>query len=386
MIRMPRLPLVALLTVLGATAVPAQQPPAAPPALPVYASTDKADDVLRTLDQWLGAMAGRDAFGGVVMVARDGRVLLSRVAGMADERAKVPNAPDTRFGLASVGKMFTAVAIGQLLDAGKLSLTDTVGKFLPGYPNEEVRRRVTIAHLLTHTSGLGSFFNDRYEATRGTLFTLADYLPLFERDTLLARPGTQWNYSNSGYLLLGRIIEVVAKESYYEYVRRHIFDRAGMRNTGFYDRTGGTPRGAIGYDQPDSSGRRVDNLGMRELRGSSAGGGYSTAADMVAFMAALMGDRLLRPETRVRFTTGKVDEIAGRSRYGYGFSIRVRGDTAMAIGHTGGFPGTANQVFYFPKGRYALVVLMNRTGPRDGAVLTETGKAMVQLVGRAEGQ
>src|SRR5687767_14055062 len=139
---------------LATTTASAQQPTAARAARPTYAPGDSPEAMLEQFDRWLSTKAATDSFSGVVAIARDGKILYSRAAGIADERTKVPITLDTRFTLASLGKMFTAVAIGQLLDQGRLSLTDTVAKFLPDFPNRDARR-VTIEQLLAHTSGLG---------------------------------------------------------------------------------------------------------------------------------------------------------------------------------------------------------------------------------------
>jgi len=312
----------------------------------------------------------------VVAIARNGKVLYSRAAGVADERTKAPITLDTRFTLASLGKMFTAVAIGQLLDQRKLALTDTVAKFLPDFPNRDARR-VTIAQLLSHTSGLGSYCNERYEAQREGLFTLADYVPLFADEPLRFAPGERFGYSNSGYIVLGRIVETVSGLAFDDYLKRNIFDRAGMRNTGYYDRLGHTPNGAVGYSR-GADGQLHDNLGTRELRGSSAGGGYSTAADLAAFVSALVENRLMRRETRELFTSAHSDGPFGPKSYGFGFMRRIRRDTLTAIGHTGGAPGMTAQAFYNDQG-YALVVLLNRSGQAVGPVMSEAARALDRL-------
>jgi CubicO group peptidase (beta-lactamase class C family) len=288
----------------------------------------------------------------------------------------IPNGTRTRFTLASMGKMFTAVSIGQLVDAGKIALADTLGKFLPDFPNAGARK-VTVAQLLYHSSGFGSYWNDRYTDRRASLMTLSDYVPLFSPEPLQFTPGSRFGYSNVGYIMLGRIVEVASGMSYYDYVKRNVFDKAGMQNTGYYDRTGTAPNAAIGYyhESRDGSGPWRDNLDQRELRGSSAGGGYSTAADMVAFLDALMHDRLITAETRELFTTQKGDGPFGPKSYGYGFMMRNRGDTVVAIGHTGGFPGMTNQAFYYVKSGVMLVVLLNESSPGGNAVMAEAARA-----------
>jgi CubicO group peptidase (beta-lactamase class C family) len=335
--------------------------------------------VLDKLGRWLDAMAATDSMPGMVAIADNGKIVFSRVAGIADERTKAPNTPDTRFTLASLGKMFAAVSVAQLVEQDKVALADTVGKFLPDFPNRDVRR-VTVHQLLTHTSGLGLYWNDRYVARRASLYTLADYVPLFADDTLLFAPGSRFGYSNNGYIVLGRIVEAASGMSYYDYVKRNVFDRAGMPNTGHYDRSGGTPNGAVGYSR-DASGALQDNLGLRELRGSSAGGGYSTAADLVTFMDAIAGGRLIRAETREQFIEGRSDGPFGPRSYGYGFMLRLRQGKLLSYGHTGGFSGMTAQAFHYPGSGRTLVVLLNRSGPVAAAVMSESTRALAAMSG-----
>ena len=367
---------------LCASAAAAQQTDVASIARPVYAAGEPADTIIAKLDRWLLKMSVADSASGIVTIVGGApRQSYTRAFGLADRRSRTPIGSDTRFTLASMGKMFTAVSIAQLVDAGKLALTDTLGKFLPGYPNADARR-VTVAQLLNHSSGLGTYWNDRYTERRTSLLTLSDYVPLFSSDPLQFTPGSRFGYSNVGYILLGRIIEVVSGMSYYDYVKRNIFDKAEMSNTGHYDKTGTTPNGAIGYyrEARDGSGPLRDNLDQRELRGSSAGGGYSTARDMVAFLDALWHDRLTSSKTRELFTAAKGDGPFGPNSYGYGFMMRNRGDTVLAIGHTGGFPGMTNQAFYYLKSGVRLVVLLNQSSPGGNAVMSEAARA-AELIG-----
>ena len=364
---------------LGMTVLLAQTATAQITARPVYAPDDSRAVILEKFGRFLDALVITDSLSGVVAIAQHGKVVLSRVSGIADERTKVPIAMDTRFTLASLGKMFTAVAIAQLVEQGKVALSDTVGKFLPDYPNRDVARRVTVEHLLTHTSGLGTYWNDRYVGRRTSLVALADYVPIFGTDPLLFTPGERWEYSNAGYIVLGRIVEAVSGMSYFDYTKRHIFERARMPNTGYYDQTGETRNGAVGYFRASPDAALRDNLDQRELRGSSAGGGYSTAPDLVAFLDALFGNRLIEQETRERFTSGKVDGPFGVKRYGYGFILRPARDTVTGYGHTGGFSGMATQAFHYPGRGYSLVVLLNRSGPVTGPVMGEASRAVSAL-------
>ena len=368
---------------LVAGAAVAQQPDIPGIGRPHYIAGEPADSIIAKFDRWLVKMSIADSASGVVTIAGGApRQGYTRAVGLADRGKAIPNGSDTRFSLASMGKMFTAVSIAQLIDAGKVALTDTLGKFLPDFPNADARR-VTVAQLLYHSSGFGTYWNDRYWQHRASLVTLSDYVPLFSSDPLQFTPGSRFGYSNVGYIMLGRIVEVVSGMSYYDYVKHNVFDRAGMRNTGYYDNTGSAPNAAIGYyhEARDGSGPLRDNLDQRELRGSSAGGGYSTGADMAAFLDALMHDRLMSAKTRELFTTAKGDGPFGPNSYGYGFMMRNRGDTVVAIGHTGGFPGMTTQAFYYMKSGVRLVVLLNQTSPGGNAVMGEAARA-AERIGR----
>ena len=372
-----------LLSALMAARLSAQTT-AAGASRPDYAAAATPEQVLRQFGDWLDQRIATGGFSGAVAIARDGKILRSWVAGMADEQQHRPNKESTRFELASTGKMFTAVAVAQLLEQGKLALTDTVGRFLPDYPNARVRSQVTVAQLLAHTSGLGNFLSSTdYAAHRGQLSSLADYVPLFAGDSLAFPPGTAWSYSNSGYIVLGRIIESVSGMTYYDYVEHDVFERAGMHNSGFYSSGGRASDEAIGYFRADTASTQwSDNLSLRERHGSSAGGGYSTLADLVAFMDALTHHRLVSEETLTLFTTPKTDDgpFGRKSKsYGYGFVLRAHGDSVIAFGHTGGFPGTLTQAFAYPHCRCTLVVLANRSDPTAGMVMGEAAKAMGTL-------
>ena len=159
-------------------------------------------------------LAARERFSGTILIARNGRILLQQAFGYADRAFKAPNHLETRFNLGSMGKMFTAVAILQLVEQGRLSLDQTVAELLPDYPDAAAAKKIRLTHLLTHTSGLGNIFGPRYEATpKDHLDRLSDYLPLIAEQQLAFEPGERWSYSNAGFLVLGLIIEKVAGQS-----------------------------------------------------------------------------------------------------------------------------------------------------------------------------
>ena len=163
-----------------------------------------------------------------MLLAKDGKPIFTGAYGMADREKKIPNTLNTKFRIGSMNKMFTAVSILQLVEAGKISLSDPVGKYLADYPNKDIATKVTIQQLLTHTGGTGDFFGPQFDAHRLELKTLQDYLKLYGERAPEFEPGSRWEYSNYRFLMLGVIVERVSGKSYYDYVSENIYKPAGM--------------------------------------------------------------------------------------------------------------------------------------------------------------
>jgi CubicO group peptidase (beta-lactamase class C family) len=242
-----------------------------------------------------------DLFSGVVLLAEGEKIILHEARGLASVEYGAANRPDTRFNLGSINKIFTRLAIGQLIEKGKVSLADRIGRFLPDFPNREAAEKVTIGQLLDMTSGIGDFFGQRFADTpKDRIRSLADYLPLFAAEPLLFAPGSQRRYSNGGYVVLGLIVEKASGMSYFDYVREHIYAPAGMTATGHFEADVPEPNVASGYTRNWDDGShekeaRRSNIHTRPARGSSAGGGYSTAMDLFRFARALRAGLLLGP-------------------------------------------------------------------------------------------
>lgn len=324
-------------------------------------------DLAAELDAYLADLAGKGEFSGVVLLTRGSETLFSKAYGLADRERNLPNQIDTKFNLASMNKMFTGVAVAQLAEKGRLSFDDKVGRHLPGYPNREVAEKVTIHHLLTHTSGMGSYWNPKYEAVKDRLRTLGDFLPAFADEPLAFTPGERFEYSNAGYVVLGLIVEKVSGESYADYVRKHIHEPAGMTDTAFHPKDQDVPNRAIGYQTlqgfggpPLAGGPRPNTAELGRI-GSSAGGGYSTAPDLLKFATALREHRLLSPKMTETVLTGKVSMPAGPGmnvQYGYGFGEEKEGGRRV-VGHNGGSPGVRGQLDVGLDDGTTLVILSN---------------------------
>jgi D-alanyl-D-alanine carboxypeptidase len=267
---------------------------------------------VKQLQSYVSAATARGFFSGTVLVAKNGVPIFDQSFGMASIEYGVANTPQTLFNIGSIGKFFTKVAIGQLMQQGKLSGSDTIGKWLPDYPNAAAKT-ATIQQLVDMTSGIGDIFTPKFEQTPpGNFRALEDYLPTFATDPLLFAPGTGNQYSNGGYLVLGLIIQKASGESYYDYVAQHIFEPAGMTNTG-YPFADDVMRGrATGYSRPGPDEPQRTTTFMEPARGSSAGGAFSTAGDMLRFATALRSEKLLDATyTKWALPSGRSFGVAG---------------------------------------------------------------------------
>ncbi len=314
------------------------------------------------LQEFMDDLVSRDEFSGTVLVAKEGKPVFKQAYGLASKRFSVPNRVDTKFNLGSMNKMFTGVSICQLAEQGKLSFDDKVIKHLPDYPNREVAEKVTIHQLLTHTSGMGVYWNDKYAATWSTIRTLDQLLPTFVDDPLQFKPGSQFGYSNCGPVVLGLIIERITGQTYYDYVRDHVYKPAGMINTDCYAMDQPVPNLAIGYTHLDDNNEAVDgprrnNLFSHTLKGGPAGGGFSTVEDMLRFSLAIQEHKLLSPEMTETLLSGKVSQGQGFS-YAYLFGDEM-GNGHRHVGHNGGAPGVSAEFCFYPDLGYTAVVLSN---------------------------
>ena len=251
-------------------------------------------DFLPTVEKYLADQTAADKFSGVVLIAENDKPTFVRAYGLANKENKTSNNTDTKFNLGSINKIFTRIAIGQLIKAGKISLDDKLGKYLPDYPNKDAGEKVTIRHLVTMKSGIGDFFGEKFMAMpKDKLRTNGDYIPLFAEQPLAFEPGTNQGYSNGGYILLGAIIEKVTGKSYYDYVRENIFNVAGMKNTDSYESDKLPANTAFGYTNQNPKNEWVNNRSFHGFRGSAAGGGYSNAEDLLKFSAAVKSGKLI---------------------------------------------------------------------------------------------
>ncbi len=316
-------------------------------------------DALAALRSKLQQDAAADRFAGAILVAKHGKPIFGEAYGLADRDKKIPNTLETRFRIGSMNKMFTATAVLQLVQAGKVKLTEPLSTYLPDYPNKEIASNVTIHQLLTHTGGTGDIFCPEFEAHRLELRTLDDYLKLYGTRAPEFEPGSRWAYSNYGFLLLGAVIERVSGESYYDYVRDHVYRPAGMIATGSEPESEAVPGRSVGYMK--DGGAWQPNTGTLPYRGTSAGGGYSTVEDLLRFANALETHKLLDAHHTDLLTTGKVATPMD-GKYAYGFGEQMRGGI-RCFGHGGGAPGMNGDLEICPQSGFTVAVLANMDPP-----------------------
>jgi CubicO group peptidase (beta-lactamase class C family) len=328
------------------------------------AEVDKMSEgeIIQDLNNYLEELFIEDEFSGAVLVANQGNVLYKKAYGLASKRYLIPNRTDTKFNLGSMNKMFTGVAVVQLAEKGLLDFQDKVGKYWPEYPNPEVAEKVSIHHLLTHTSGMGSYFNQQFvSAAKERYRQIIDYLPLFVDEPLRFEPGTRWEYSNSGFMLLGALIERISGQDYFDYVRDNIYIPAGMTNTDAYEMDDDSVHNlAMGYTRMTArAGKRINNIFLHSFKGGPAGGGFSTVEDLLRFDQALRQHNLLSTESLDTLLTNKVADLESEHRdYAYGFGDH-RDYGTRVVGHGGGFPGINSKLDMYLDLGYTVAVMSN---------------------------
>jgi CubicO group peptidase (beta-lactamase class C family) len=317
-----------------------------------------AQDNLSRMEQVVQSYVSSKQFMGSVLVARGETVLLDKGYGFANLEWDIPNSPTTKFRLGSVTKQFTAASIFLLEERGKLKVDDPVKKYMPDAPS--AWDKVTIYNLLTHTSGIPSFtgFPD-YESTEAIPTTPEKLVARFRDKPLEFQPGEKWNYSNSGYALLGYLIEKISGESYAKFVQDNIFTPLGMKDSGYDSNTAIIPHRAAGYT-PGADGPQ--NTGFIHMSiPFSAGALYSTTEDLLRWEQGLFGGKVLSPASLQKMTTPFLHDYA----CGLGVST-VRG--RKLIDHGGGIEGFSTQLSYYPEDKLTVVVLGNLNGSAPGEI------------------
>jgi CubicO group peptidase (beta-lactamase class C family) len=310
-------------------------------------------------------LAENDAFSGAVLIAKGNKVLFEFAVGESSKRYHTTNDLNTKINLGSMNKMFTATAILKLVEQGKLSLADTISKFVDtSWFDMSILDKITVHQLLTHTSGLGNFFNNDFiNGSRDLFRNVNDFKKLVAHDTLKFEPGTQFEYSNVGFVLLGSIIENITNMSYFEYMRVNIFSPLGMDNTDCFEMDIPIENLAIGYIVADNKVGWHNNIFLHVIKGGPSGGGFSTVKDLHKFAIALLENKIISENSiKLLWSThqnaGHFGEGLGYESYGYGTMINTE-KNKQALGHLGGFPGISAGFTVFPKNEYIICVLSN---------------------------
>lgn len=319
-----------------------------------------AQDLAPKFDEYLGEITKQGRFTGSVLVSRDGKEIFSKGYGLANAEFDIPNTPNTKFRLGSVTKQFTAVSILLLQERGKLSVQDSVCKFFDTCP--EAWKEVTVHHLLTHTGGLPNFTNfPDYTKTMMIPTSMESLIARFKDKPLDFKPGEKWNYSNSGYVTLGYIVEKVAGESYESFVRKNVFDPLKMTNTGYDHHETILKNRATGYSL--GKGLKVNSLPIDMTIPHGAGALYSTVEDLFLWNEALFSDKLLSAKSREAMMT----PVKNGYGYGIGMNEQLKRKT---VSHSGGINGFSTILVRFPEEKITIVVLRNADygSPNPGKV------------------
>ncbi|MDX1702525.1 MAG: serine hydrolase domain-containing protein, partial [Melioribacteraceae bacterium] len=334
--------------------------------------------IVNRLDFLMDLLEKDEEFSGVVAIEKDDKRMYQRVVGHANKSYNISNKIDTKFNIASVGKIFTGVAITQLVERGLLSFDDTLGKFIgPEWLNPEVSNKILIKHLLTHTSGLGDYFKDAYSQNKEPVFRRhSDYKSLISDDSLNFEPGSNFSYSNTGMLLLGVVIENITKVDYFEFLKQNIFEPAGMLNSYGYFKDRPVSNRATGYTKI-YEGNNVNwdnNQFTRIMRGTASGGVYSTAEDLLKFARAIKMNKLLSEKYVDLLYEGRPELKA--SFHSYAFFLES-GNNGKVLSHKGDGRGMNCQFKLYLDSGYTIVVLSNYSAPSANIV----ANAIEQLMG-----
>lgn len=319
-------------------------------------------DGIRTL---LQEKCAQNQFSGAILIAKGERLIADGVCGMANKRYHSANTIDTKFNIASIGKMLTAVAIAQLAEAGKLNYDDKLSLYVDTdwYP-KNVLEKVTIRQLLSHRAGFGDMLSQQITQAPYIrllfLRELADYKPLLQGDTLKAEPGSRFSYSNTGYFLLGLVIQKASGENFFSYIRKHIYQPAGMTNSDSYFRDEPVDNMATGYfSTPEAPDFSKENNFYIPLRGLPFGAGYSTVHDLWRFTTALQSGKLIKKDTlQLHLTDNSKGQNAGGRPYGLGFQV-WRSAAGNVAGHSGSLRGVSGDVAMYLDSGYTMIVLSN---------------------------
>ncbi|HYS54566.1 MAG TPA: serine hydrolase [Thermoanaerobaculia bacterium] len=325
-------------------------------ALPTFAAT-RAERI----DALISSYNKLRQFNGSALVAEKGSVILAKGYGLANMEWQIPNTPDTKFRIGSITKQFTSMVVMQLVSEGKIKLDEKIATYLPDY-RKDTGEKVTVRNLLSHTSGIPSYTSKPgfFKNESRDPYTVADFVKKYTSGDLEFEPGSKFSYDNSGYFLIGAIIERVTGKSYEQNLKERIFDPVGMKNSG-YDRSDVViPRRASGYLLTPDGYQNATYLDMTIP--FAAGSLYSTVEDLYKWDRALYSDKLLSPELE------KIVFTPVLNNYAFGWAVhKVKLDDKSevnVISHDGGINGFNSTIVRFPDTQ-DLIVLLDNTSRGD---------------------
>lgn len=321
--------------------------------LPNGSITD--DYTLDWIKEYVQSLNQKYDLSGSILLAQGDKVLYQKEFGFADMQRSRPVDANTRFGIASGGKMFTAVAILQLEERGKLKLTDKITDYIKGFSDPQKASKITIHHLLSHTSGIDEYWSGQNDPLVINAKSTAEHLTVALRSGFSFEPGADYQYCNTNFILLGAIIEKLSGQSYYDYVQKNIFDLCEMKSTHYpttYEPLKAEPLVRDG-DKWKISEKRGKG------RGSSAGGAVSTAEDIFKFSMALRGGKLLNPTSFSKMIAVQNAPFHDLEGYGYGLILDTK-PNRKSYGHGGTADGANFEFRYFPDKDITLIILNNQ--------------------------
>jgi CubicO group peptidase (beta-lactamase class C family)/pimeloyl-ACP methyl ester carboxylesterase len=322
------------------------------------------------IDALVKHYASQQRFNGAVLVAEKGNVIYKKGIGLANMEWNIPNTPQTKFRVGSITKQFTAMLIMQLVNEGKITLDAPITRYLPHY-RRETGDSISIHHLLTHSSGLPNYTNHDhfFKGDSKLYFNVTDFTRLYCSGDLEFKPGSKFNYSNSGYFILGAIIEAITKNRYSAVLQERILDVAGMKNTGYDLAETIISNRAAGYENTLDGFKNAEYLDM--ALPYAAGSLYSTVEDLFLWNKILLTEKLLPDSMKKKMFAGYIAD--GRDKAGYGWFIRnfTAKDSIKKIEmiwHNGGINGFLSELSRFPQDQHFIAILDN-TGGATGSLL-----------------
>lgn len=309
-------------------------------------------------------------FSGSVYVSGDNHILIEESYGYANRSEEIKNTSSTRYGIASGCKLFTAIAICQLVEAGKITFDSRLSDCVD-IDFKHFDLNITIHHLLTHTSGVADYFDEEVMDDFEELWiknpmyhirNLSDFLPLFQHEQMKNQVGEKFHYNNAGFILLGLIVEKISGVPFTEYVQKHIFDKANMTDSGYFSFDRLPAKTALGYiDNADGTWRT--NIYSLPAKGGSDGGAYVTVADMAKLWKAFLNDQLLS-ESYTKKMLLEHAKVSATGSYGYGVWIKKQENRVLKYHVMGYDPGVSFHSAYYPDLSVTVVVCSNKS---DGA-------------------